>query len=284
MTSISCIMVSYNNGKFIKDAVTSVVNQTMPVNEIIIADDGSSDGSREIITSLATQYSQITPIFREKNLGVADNRDLAIKAAKGDLITTLDSDDLYFPKKIEKEFLALQKNSNQIAYSDFRLIDNQQEKIGFADTSKFALFNTAERVKSIVSWLSPTPRDMLFPKKLYLEVGGFVSSLTSYEDWDFKLRLAASPYYWSYSGIEGLAYRQTGIGLSTMPEVNQYKKQLQVLWFNKQLLQQQLGFCDFWKITGLRAVGSTNLGQLLVQTARKTNSLRVGKIVQSLNV
>lgn len=102
MSTISCIIVSYNNGLFLKEAILSVVNQTLPVNEIIVADDGSTDGSRDLITSLAHEYSQIKPIFREKNLGVSINRDLAIRAAQSNLITTLDGDDCYSPKKLSK--------------------------------------------------------------------------------------------------------------------------------------------------------------------------------------
>jgi len=102
---------------YLKKAISSVLEQSMRVNEIIITDDGSTDGSREIIRSFANQYSILRPIFREKNLGVAANRDLAVRVATSHLITTLDGDDYYFPNKIENEYLALEAGGD-VAFSN----------------------------------------------------------------------------------------------------------------------------------------------------------------------
>jgi len=245
MVSISCIIPCYNNKDFIKQAITSVVNQTMLVDEIILADDGSEDGSREIILSLARQYPQIKPIFREKNLGVSANRDLAIKAANGDLVTTLDGDDFYLPEKIEKEFLAMQNNSDSLAYSDILLVNNEQENICCIDTSEFCHFDKKQRLRWLANRLGPIPRDMLLTKKLYLEINGMNHQIPVYEDWDLKIRLAGYPIAWAYSGVKGTAYRQTGSGLSTMSSVNHIKNQSEVLFFNRQLISHHAGQWSF---------------------------------------
>ena len=247
MANISCIIVSYNNGEFIKQAITSVVNQTMPINEIIVADDGSTDGSREIISSLVSEYPQIRPIFRENNLGVAANRDLAIRAANGDLITTLDGDDFYLPEKIEQEFLAMQKSSNLIAYSSIMLVNNEQKNIGHVDTSEFCHFDQKQRLKWLANRLGPIPRDMLLSKKLYLETNGMNHKIPVYEDWDLKIRLAAYPSNWAYSGVEGIAYRRTGFGLSTMNSIEHIKNQFEVLWLNRQIVKKHAGQWSFWE-------------------------------------
>ncbi len=223
----------------------SMVNQTIPVDEIIVADDGSTDGSREIISSIANEYSQVRPIFREKNLGVAANRDLAIRVANGDLVTTLDGDDFCCTEKIKKEFLAIQKNSVSVAFSDIRTINKQGETLKRRNTFKFSLLDRRERLKWLAFRLYPIPRDMLLPKKLYLEVGGINHKIARYEDWEFKIRLAARPIKWIHSGIEGIVYRRTGEGLSSMSQVSRIKYQCEVLWLNHDLLIQQIGYGNF---------------------------------------
>ena len=246
MPTISCIIVSYNNSSFLQNAILSAVNQTMPVQEIIVADDGSTDGSRDLITSLAHEYPQIQPIFREKNLGVATNRDLAIRSAKSELITTLDGDDWYSPQKIEKEFLAFQKYDNSIAYSDLCIAKPVIEQNHFLDLSFFSIFDQQQRLHWIINNLVKLPRDMFLSKKLYLEVGGIKHSLTKYEDWEFKIRLAACPNPWVHSGIVGIYYRQTQSGLSQDTLLRHVKYNYHVLQLNHNLIQEHLGVQEFW--------------------------------------
>ncbi|MEQ9235289.1 glycosyltransferase family 2 protein [Coleofasciculus sp. E2-BRE-01] len=246
MSRISCIIVSYNKGKFLQDAIVSVLNQTRPVAEIIVADDGSTDGSRNLITSLAQEYCKIKPIFREKNLGVAANRDLAIREANGDLLTTLDGDDWYSPQKIEKELIAIQNKPDAIAYSDVRLVNREGKQISEWDISGFSNFDIAQRLRWLSHRIGPIPRDMLLPKKLYLEVLGMRHCLPIYEDWDFKIRLAAYPNEWIHSGIAGINYRKTKSGLSQSSSLIHTKCQYQVLMANQKLLKKYLGTQGFW--------------------------------------
>ena len=114
MAAVSCIITSFNNSLYIKEAIESVLSQTRVPDEIIVADDASTDGSRDIIQSIAVNNKLVKPVFREKNLGVAANRDLAICDARSDFITTLDGDDFYYQSKIEKEIAALDGHASTI--------------------------------------------------------------------------------------------------------------------------------------------------------------------------
>jgi glycosyltransferase involved in cell wall biosynthesis len=246
MTTISCIIVNYNKEKFLQKAIMSVVNQTMPVAEVIVADDGSTDSSRELITSLAQNYSQIKPFFREKNIGVAANRDLAIRAAKSELITTLDADDWYTPQKIEKEYLARQGSSEAIAYSDVQLVNDENEPMVYLDTSKLAKFDTKEKLRWLAHGSGSPLRDMLIPKHLYIKAGGMQHGRKLYEDWDFQIRLAAYPNPWKHSGIVGINYRKTDSGLSTTSSLLRHTQaQYQVLMSNQKLLKEHIGEPEF---------------------------------------
>ena len=240
MTSISCIIVCYNNEQYIGHAIESVLSQTKPLDEIIIADDCSTDRSREIILSYANNYSVICPVLREKNLGVGANRDLAIRNSNANIITALDGDDWYYPDKIEKEYLALREN-NVVAYSDISLMHNEYEQVGCWNMSGFPGADIHKRLKWITLRKPPIPTHMMLPKKVYEESGGMKHNVNLYEDWDFKIRLSGLPYKWVYSGTTGMAYRQKKGGLSSAHLLKHLAAQLHTLQYNKDLLLQHYG-------------------------------------------
>jgi len=93
----SVIIPNYNYGAFIGGAIQSVLNQSIPADEIIVVDDGSTDLSRSVIESFG---SKIIPIFQENN-GQASAISNGFMKATGDIILLLDSDDFFAPNKIE---------------------------------------------------------------------------------------------------------------------------------------------------------------------------------------
>jgi len=221
--NISCVIVNYNNASYLERAVMSVLGQTLPPGEIIIADDASTDGSVDIINRLADANKCIRPIFRENNIGVAANRDLAIKASRGQFFTTLDSDDWFYPEKVEKEYLALEGSLSAIACSDVDLVQHEAVFDTINMLSFCALSEPSERLLFLVSRKKGMPRDMMMAKSLYLDTGGMRHALKRYEDWDLKIRLAEKEVIWVHSGIVGMAYLREGTGLSS---VNQFRHTL----------------------------------------------------------
>jgi len=98
MPFVSIIITSYNYARFLRDAIDSALNQTCGNTEVIVVDDGSTDNSREIITSYG---SRITPIFKE-NGGQASAFNAGFSVSKGDIIIFLDSDDRLCPDAVEE--------------------------------------------------------------------------------------------------------------------------------------------------------------------------------------
>jgi glycosyltransferase involved in cell wall biosynthesis len=241
MTSISCIITSFNNSLYINEAVESVLSQTRVPDEIIIADDASTDDSRDIIRSIATNNKLVKPVFREKNLGVAANRDLAIRAARHGLITTLDGDDFFYPSKIEKEILALSNQTNTITYSDYNIVENDGTYNRLEDLNAFSRLNHKERIRHLLFRITPLPRDMLIPKTVYEAAGRFTHNLNTYEDWDLKLRLAALDSKWVHSGTTGMAYRKNKTGLSTSKKQERLSTHLEIISRNSDWLTRELG-------------------------------------------
>jgi glycosyltransferase involved in cell wall biosynthesis len=244
---ISCIITSYNNSRWLRPAIESVLQQSHPVDEIIIADDASTDDSRAIIEAFATQDRRIRSIYREKNLGVAANRDLAVREANGELITTLDGDDAFLPGKIDAEFVALQESRNDaIAYSNFIRRNERSGEEREETPAIHGLSATNEiLIRILTRW--PRPRDMMYSKDLFLRAGGFRHHQQLYEDWDLKLRLARLASGWKHSGIAGLVHRHDGSGLSARDPLEHLKWTLDVLFQNRQWLEVEVGwkvYCD----------------------------------------
>lgn len=212
---ISCIITSYNNARTLPLAVESVLRQSLPVAEIIIADDGSSDGSQALIATLARRHACIQPILRERNLGVAANRDLAIRAASCPFITHLDGDDLFAPGKIVAEWEALNARTDAVAFSMTARIRPQRFwQYQLLDPQRTVTGSPRAVVSNLLARSGPIPRDMLLSKTLFEQAGGFTHGVEMYEDWQFKLRLAALGVPWLPSRSIGTLYIQHGIGLS----------------------------------------------------------------------
>ncbi len=104
---VSILLPSYNYEKYIKTAINSVLKQTYTNWELIVIDDGSSDNSVNII-KLYTKDKRIR-LYTQTNQGVTKTLNKAFKLAKGDYICFLDADDLYHPKKLEKQVQMLEK-------------------------------------------------------------------------------------------------------------------------------------------------------------------------------
>lgn len=215
MTDVSCIIVNYNNERYLSRAIDSVLSQTQLPDELIISDDCSTDSSPEIIRRYVSENSIIRSVLREKNIGAAANRDLAIRAANGKYIVTLDSDDWFAADKIEKEHSVIKGTDDCIAISDLVLINENGETVDIVETDEFCSKTSREQLRWIVSRKRGGPVQMMFPKQLFIDIGGYNYSQALYEDWDFKIRAIHAGVKWVHSGVSGYYYWRAGEGLSS---------------------------------------------------------------------
>lgn len=100
----SIVMPAYNAEKTIQEAIDSVFAQTLKNYELIIVNDCSYDSTQKIIEKNASRDKRISVLKNKENLGVARSRNKALKIAKGRYIAFLDSDDLWMPNKLEKQY------------------------------------------------------------------------------------------------------------------------------------------------------------------------------------
>jgi len=130
---ISVLINNYNYDKFLPEAIESVLKQTYERYELIIVDDGSTDNSREIIDHYFRKFpGKVIPIYKE-NGGQASAFNAGFAASQGDIIAFLDSDDYWFPQKLESIAEAHRKHAivqhNLLKGEErYRLISNKADK------------------------------------------------------------------------------------------------------------------------------------------------------------
>lgn len=254
--SVACVITSFNNMPFLKEAVGSVLDQTRRPDEIIIADDGSVDGSRQYLEGLARDVEGLRLIFRDKNLGVAANRDLAVRQASSRFITTLDGDDVFLPDKIESELALLGDQLDCLAYSDIREISSDGGTVTHHEINALSTLDIPDRVRYLLYRQGPIPRDMLYSRALFDEAGGYRHDIAIYEDWDLKLRLAEKASKWLHTGQCGIKYRRHNEGLASADPLTLLSWQLDVITRNRGWLAETLGPEEVYKSLLLRIANS----------------------------
>lgn len=106
---ISVCIPTYNQSQYLPQAIHSVFNQTMMPSEIIVSDDCSTDNTAEVLQELSQEIPILKVIRKNTNLGISQNTDECLRAATGEFIVRLDSDDLLEPTYIEKLSASLSK-------------------------------------------------------------------------------------------------------------------------------------------------------------------------------
>ena len=124
MDKVSVIIPIHNSSKYILECINSVINQTYSNLEIIIVDDNSKDNSLDIIKSINDK--RINIIKLKNNLGVAKARNKGIDAATGKYICFLDSDDYWYPEKIEKQIKFIKDNDYTFIYGSYLYLRDEQ--------------------------------------------------------------------------------------------------------------------------------------------------------------
>lgn len=128
LPSISVMMVNYNYGKYIGEAIESILNQTFIDFELIIYDDASTDHSVEVIKEYQKKDKRIIYILGRKNKGEAYGRNQILKKARGKYIAILDSDDLARPQRLEIQYRYMEENPKiTILGSAIKIIGNYQK-------------------------------------------------------------------------------------------------------------------------------------------------------------
>lgn len=184
MTYVSVIIPVYNAEKYIKKTIQSVLDQTYKDYEIIVVDDGSTDSSEKILS----QFKNIRYFYQE-NSGVSASRNKAIEESRGRYIALLDQDDIWYPQRLEKQILALEKNSDAgIIYADCNYIDAEDRVILRLFEKQKAYSGRIFEQLALDNFI-PIPT-VLIKKEALNKAGLFCEDYTFAEEYDLFLKIA----------------------------------------------------------------------------------------------
>jgi len=181
---ISVIIPTYNRKNTLPRAVESVLNQTYKPVEIIIVDDGSTDGTKEWFSEM---YPLVHYIY-QVNSGVSLARNTGINSARGDWIALLDSDDEWLPDKLELQVKLLQNNAElRFCHTNEIWIRNGVRINQMKKHQKYG----GNIFKKCLDICRISPSSSLFHTSVIKDVGLFDESLDVCEDYDLWLRITA---------------------------------------------------------------------------------------------
>ncbi len=182
--AISVIIPTFNRCSLLPRALDSVLAQTLPPTEIWVVDDGSTDGTRNLIHA---RYPQTNYLWQE-NLGVSAARNLGIKSAQGEWIALLDSDDQWQPQKLEQQWTLLQQHpAMKVCHTDEIWIRN-----GRRVNPKRKHAKCGGRIfHHCLPLCAMSPSSILVHRSVLDDVGLFDEALPACEDYDLWLRITA---------------------------------------------------------------------------------------------
>lgn len=182
MPTVSVIIPTYNRAAVVTEAIDSVLAQTFRDFELIVVDDGSTDDTRDRLAA----YGERIRLICQENHGVSHARNVGIRAARGQYIALLDSDDLWLPKKLDTQVAAM------TAQPDIPLCHTEEIWI-----RRGVRVNQMKKHQKqggyIFTHCLPfcviSPSSVMIRRALFDDIGYFDETLPACEDYDLWLRV-----------------------------------------------------------------------------------------------
>ena len=146
---VSVIMPVYNSVDYLEKSVESVLYQSHESLELILVDDGSTDGSVDIIRALAQKDSRVKTVLLQSNRGSAGARNIGIDQAKGRYIAFLDSDDSWLPGKLTTQLSFMKENNAPVSFTAYRKMDPKGNLAGTVQVPGYITYHDLLKTNSI---------------------------------------------------------------------------------------------------------------------------------------
>lgn len=182
---VSIVTPAYNYGRYLGELVDSVMSQTYPFVEHIVVDDGSTDNTPEVLTSLAERYGSRLNVIRQPNAGQAVAVNHGMLAATGDVVLWINADDLMAPWAVEEGIRALREHPESGAvYGDWARVD------AAGNLLQTMRPGTVTIEELLMGGLFIAHCALIIRKEVLHDVGLLDPVLRFTLDWDFIVRIA----------------------------------------------------------------------------------------------
>jgi len=183
---VSVVLPVYNAERFVGEAIDSILGQTLADLELVVIDDGSTDGSRRILSAFAGRDSRVRLISRE-NSGLATTLNEGIRLATAAYVAIMNADDIAFPDRLAKQAVFLDTHENvAVVGSQTRFL-----AAGAIAAPATRLPQSPSDVRRLLETASPLAHPaVMFRRQAVLDAGLYRQQVTPAEDYDLWLRLA----------------------------------------------------------------------------------------------
>ena len=185
---VSVIVPYFKNKKYIKNSITSVINQTYKNLQIIIIFDENTKENLNFIKKISKIDKRIELLVNKKNIGAGYSRNRGIKHAAGKYIAFIDADDTWLSDKLKDQIAFMKKNNYQISHTSYFIIDEKKKIIGQRKARDLLSIN--EILKSCDIGLST----VIIEKKVIVKTDTKFPKLVTKEDFVFWLTLMKKNY------------------------------------------------------------------------------------------
>jgi len=212
---VSVVISLYNGLPYIEQAIRSVLAQTLAADELIVVDDGSTDGAAELVATIASPIP--IHLIRRANGGQSSARNAGIRAARGEFIAFLDQDDEWRPEhlRVLHRELASDKELAWV-FSDFDAVDGDGQTIQRHFVADAQVTHPRNSVAAMISAdIMALPSASLLRREALVSVLGFDRRLVGYEDDDLFVRLFRRGWTYRHVPVSTIRYRMHVGGASS---------------------------------------------------------------------
>ncbi|WP_447862833.1 glycosyltransferase family 2 protein [Nitrospira calida] len=216
MPLVSVVIPVFNGAPFVAKAVASVRAQTVKDVEILVVDDGSTDGTQEVLRRL--ERTDGIAWFQRDHGGPARSRNDGIQAAKGEFIALLDCDDIWLPDKLEAQLVVLRARPRVgVVHTDYEVVYED----GTVEERVRARHSREPLVRAFAGGHTALPSTLLIRKSVLDKVGALDPELYGSEDSDLTIRLYRATEFECVDRVlvrklqRGHGYRERAFDVST---------------------------------------------------------------------
>jgi glycosyltransferase involved in cell wall biosynthesis len=195
---VSITLITYQNAPYLVESIEGILSQTYSNLEIIIADDGSKDGSMEIIERYALKDNRIIVLNAKVNRGVSENINSAFSHCKGEYICMIAGDDAMYPRKIEKQVEWLENNKDfDLCFHNVDVFDDDTQSIQFQWLDKYIPTRYPADALFRANWFfrknnRKTPSGSWFGRASYMKNGINDRRTSHYHEFIFTMGMFAA--------------------------------------------------------------------------------------------
>lgn len=200
---VSIIVITYNQSQYIAECIDSIVAQDYPKKQIIVVDDCSSDGTKDILKEYSRKYQDILTVkFAHENKGITQNSNFGLSFCNGEFIAFTGGDDIFLPRKITKQVEWLSEDPRRsLCGHDARWVDQDGNSLNIK-SSQLIPISSGNGPCGIIKHGPPFPSSSIMFRASRLPIYGFHPKLKIISDWKFMIDLVSDNS--SYGFINGI--------------------------------------------------------------------------------